>query len=91
MGVRDGGSDDLAVWVDADGSISIDVGDQRQVCRDAVPDSHRGPPARPYSAAVAPVNENDDSRTDGTTLPPRKPRMQRRSRLTASTFASASR
>jgi hypothetical protein len=26
MGARDGGTEDLAVWVDADGSISIDVG-----------------------------------------------------------------
>ena len=26
MGIRGGGTEDLAVWVDADGSISIDVG-----------------------------------------------------------------
>lgn len=26
MGARDGGTEDLDVWVDADGSISIDVG-----------------------------------------------------------------
>ena len=42
-------------------------------------------------AAVAPVNENDDMRSDGTTHAPRNPRRHRRSRLTASTLASASR
>ncbi len=26
MGIRDAGTDDLAVWVDADGSIAVDVG-----------------------------------------------------------------
>jgi hypothetical protein len=26
MGARDAGADDLTVWVDADGSISVDVG-----------------------------------------------------------------
>jgi hypothetical protein len=26
MGVRDGGADELTVWVDADGTVSVDVG-----------------------------------------------------------------
>ena len=75
--------------VDGDGAVRLRV--QREVRRRPVADAHRGLRQPAYSAAVAPVNENDDSRSDGTTLAPRNPRRQRRSRLTASTFASASR
>ena len=60
--------------------------------RSGPPRGYRRCPSRPgYPAAVAPVNANEDSRTDGTTLAPRNPRRQRRSRLTASTLARASR
>ena len=70
--------------VDVDRAVRVDP--DRELVAVRLARTHGDQPA-----AVAPVNENDDIRSDGTTLAPRNPRDAPAVRLTASTLARASR